>query len=225
MRIRELLGALARQWDEIRAQLTDKQADRLVALVAAFVAEVIPARLVRRANRIIDLLIDILPDGHSLLLILERPTNRLVNVSTDHAELAAWGPVVESLRNRLPGAGPVPTLDEVIAGTQAWLLAAESIGADEVRAHGHDPDDPGLIRLERPDGGAQWPAFQFEYDQVAPDLVRSINRILHAAEDPWGAADWWLGENTWLAGIPARLLGTVDDRELTRAALDERAEG
>ena len=222
MRVRELLAELARQWATIRAELTEAQVERLTALVAAFVAEVVPARLVRRADQITTFLTDTLPDGHPLLLILERPTSRLVDGRTDHAELAAWQPVVESLRVHLPGAAAEPTVDEVAAGAEAWLLAAESLDADEVHARGHDPDDPDLIRLERPDGHPQWPAFQFD-ERVDPGVVRSINRILHAADDPWGAADWWLGANTWLAGVPARLLGTVGEQELTRAARHEWA--
>jgi hypothetical protein len=221
MRVRELLAALARQWNDIRVAFDQSQTDRLHELVAALVTEPDPGRLVRTAQQIVDLLTDVLPDGHPLLLILERPNHRLTNVRNDHAELAAWQPVVAALRLRLPGERPTPTVDEVAEGASAWLLAADSCTEDEVRGRGHDPDDPDLIRLQRPDGSSQWPAFQFAY----PELVRSINRVLDAADDPWGAADWWLGENTWLSGAPATLIGHVADQELTQAALDERAEG
>lgn len=221
MRVRELLAALARQWDDIRVLFTENQLDRLHELVRALVTETVPGRLGRRAERIVDLVTDVLPDGHPLLLILEEPNHRLADPRTDHAELAAWQPVVAALRLRLPGERPAPTVEEVAEGASAWLLAADSFTEDEVRERGHDPDDPDLIRLERRDGRAQWPAFQFEH----LELVRSINRILDSADDPWGAADWWLGENRWLAGTPALLIGRVDDAELTRTALDERAGG
>ncbi|MGJ3560402.1 hypothetical protein ACR6C2_25330 [Streptomyces sp. INA 01156] len=38
--------------------------------------------------------------------------------------------------------------------------------------------------------------------------------------DPWGAADWWLGGNSWLHGVPADLLGALPDEELEGAALE-----
>ncbi len=223
MRIRELLIALAAQWDQIRAELGDR-ADQLTSLVAAFVAEVIPHRLNRRAGQIVAFLTGNLPDGHPLLLILEEPTSRLGTPRGEHPELTAWQPVVGALRARLPGMPPTPTVEEVADKASAWLLAADSLTEAQVRAGGHDPDDPDFIRLDRPDGGVQWPAFQFA-EPGGPELVRSINRILRAADDPWGAADWWLGENTWLAGVPARLLGTERAGELIAAALDELAEG
>lgn len=225
MKIHDVLAALTQQWDEVRAQLNGEQLGQLTELVAALVAETIPTRLVPRANRIIEFLADVLPDGHPILLILEEPASRLATDHVDRAELAEWLPLIESLRGKLPTAARTPTIEEVSAGASAWLLAAESLTENEVRARGHNVDDLGLIRLERPEGSFQWPAFQFGPDNAVPELVRTINRILDAADDPWGAADWWLGENTWLAGIPARLIGHVEDRVLTRAALDERAEG
>lgn len=223
MRIRELLAALARRWAEVNALLRPQEAGRLGDLVAAFVAEAIPNRVHRRAEDIVDLLTEHLPDGHPLLLILEEPTTRLANPSTDHVELAAWQTVAAALRVRLPEQRPAPTVEQVAAGASAWLLAAPALTEDQVRARGHNPDDPHLIRLDRPDGGAQWPAFQFH----RPGTVHWINTILHADDDPWGAADWWLGENSWLGGVPAELFERdgVSDDELVAAAHDELAEG
>jgi hypothetical protein len=83
---------------------------------------------------------------------------------------------------------------------------------------GLDRADPDLIRLERDDGGEQWPAFQFGPDGAPLSLVKIVNRMLDADIDPWGVADWWLGHNQWLDGVPARLIGQVTDSDLIDAA-------
>jgi hypothetical protein len=100
----------------------------------------------------------------------------------------------------------------------AWLLAATALSADELRARGQDPGDRDLILLRRADGSEQWPAFQFERDGAPPTVVRTINRILDAANDPFGVADWWLGESGWLGDAPARLIGRVPDDLLIAVA-------
>jgi TIR domain-containing protein len=217
----ELLAALAGRWSGLREELTPQEFKRLTELVEALAAEAIPSRLVRRAGGVTDHLVDVLPDGHPLLLILEEPALRLASVTTDHRELAAWQSAVAALRARLPGAPPEPTVDDVAGGAAGWVLAAESVDERVLRDRGYDPDDPDLLRLTRPGGEAVWPAFQFRQD----GLVRVINRILGVADDPWGVADWWLGEHGWLGGRPAELLGVVDDRVLVQAARDERADG
>ncbi|MGN5376548.1 hypothetical protein ACQ4WX_00180 [Streptomyces lasalocidi] len=48
--------------------------------------------------------------------------------------------------------------------------------------------------------------------------MRTVNRLLLAQEDPWGAADWWLSGNLWLGGRPAALLGRLPDDLLVGAA-------
>ncbi|MEU7558712.1 hypothetical protein [Streptomyces eurythermus] len=85
------------------------------------------------------------------------------------------------------------------------------------------PDDPaaGLIRLRDPDDGFRYPRFQFKPGTAEPlPVVRRINVLLRADRDPWGAADWWLGGNRWLGGVPAELLGVVPDDALERAAAE-----
>ncbi|MGI3222935.1 hypothetical protein ACRJ4B_02000 [Streptomyces sp. GTA36] len=49
-------------------------------------------------------------------------------------------------------------------------------------------------------------------------MVREVNRLLLAGQDPWGAADWWLGDNEWLDGVPAELLDVVPDELVLAAA-------
>ena len=83
---------------------------------------------------------------------------------------------------------------------------------------GADPADPGLIRLDRPGGGGQWPEFQFAAEGGLLPVVRAVNQLLHAASDPVGAADWWLSRNAWLDGQPSLLIGEVPDDYLVRAA-------
>ncbi|MCW5254300.1 hypothetical protein [Streptomyces sp. SHP 1-2] len=80
---------------------------------------------------------------------------------------------------------------------------------------------PGVLRLNAPGGGPRYPRFQFRPGTAEPlPVVRRINELLRADRDPWGAADWWLGGNAWLAGVPADLLGRLPDDELVRAAAE-----
>jgi hypothetical protein len=105
----------------------------------------------------------------------------------------------------------------------ARLLAAPALTDQQVRDHGNS-DGRDLIRLSPADGPVQLPAFQFGPDGTPTPVVVAINRLLDAAEDPWGVADWWLGRNAWLDGIPAELLGQVDDALLIMAARAELPE-
>ena len=77
---------------------------------------------------------------------------------------------------------------------------------------------PGVIRLPRPDGGQQWPAFQFAPGNGPLPVVRAINTLLDSAADPIGVTDWWLSRNGWLDGPPSELLGHVPDDVLLDAA-------
>jgi hypothetical protein len=45
-----------------------------------------------------------------------------------------------------------------------------------------------------------------------------VNDLLDVANDPVGAADWWLSRNAWLDGQPSQLIGVVPDDHLLRAA-------
>jgi hypothetical protein len=98
------------------------------------------------------------------------------------------------------------------------LLGAPALTESEVRRRGADPADPGLIRLDRADGGWQWPEFQFARAGGPWPVVRAVNQLLGAAADPVGTADWWLSKNGWLDDEPQRLIGTVPDDLLMQAA-------
>lgn len=52
-----------------------------------------------------------------------------------------------------------------------------------------------------------YPAFQIDPDrQVLRESVATVNRLLHAREDPWGAASWWVSGNSLLDGQPPLVL-------------------
>lgn len=104
-----------------------------------------------------------------------------------------------------------------------WLLAIPAFSVDEVQSRGQNPWRAHLIRLKRKDGGIQLPTFQFDEKGKTIPVVMQVNEFFNAEQDPWGAASWWLGRNTWLEGnaTPASTIGKMDDElflELARAA-------
>ena len=116
-------------------------------------------------------------------------------------------------------AGPPPTADEVLETTRQRLLRAPARAAEEVLDAVTDAAADDLIRLRDPGLGDRFPQFQFVpgTGRLRP-VVREVNRLLLAGQDPWGAADWWLGGNEWLDGVPADLLDTVPDDVIAAAA-------
>ncbi|MFF4657257.1 hypothetical protein [Streptomyces sp. NPDC001381] len=119
-----------------------------------------------------------------------------------------------------PPEPPAPSVADLVAAARRRLLAAPSreAAAGGSPAAGAGPAD--VIVLADPQAGRRSPDFQFDPDTGRPlDIVVRINRILLADRDPWGAADWWLGGNSWLGGAPAALLGRVPDDRLADAAL------
>lgn len=77
-----------------------------------------------------------------------------------------------------------------------------------------------LLGLPR-DGGRRYlfPAFQIDAtrQEIYPE-VEKINRLLDAANDPWGVASWWLAANGRLGTRPVDLVGTERAAELVPAA-------
>ncbi|MET7291500.1 hypothetical protein ABZS79_04970 [Streptomyces griseoloalbus] len=136
-------------------------------------------------------------------------------------------PVPDPRQSRAPDPGepPAPDPRELLAQARERLLSAPALTEREhaalLSSHG---DQPGLIRLADPRPGsstARCPRFQFRPGTLQPlPVVLRINGLLRADLDPWGAADWWLGANSWLHGVPADLLGTLPDEELEGAALE-----
>ncbi|MFF9062490.1 hypothetical protein ACF09K_27935 [Streptomyces sp. NPDC014882] len=118
------------------------------------------------------------------------------------------------------GPDPADPVAAVLAAARRRLLAVPCRAAAPAgsTAAGEGPAD--VIVLADPQDGPRSPDFQFDPDTGRPrEIVVRINRILLADRDPWGAADWWLGRNSWLGGPPASLLGRVPDDRLADAAL------
>ncbi|GGR74478.1 MULTISPECIES: hypothetical protein [Streptomyces] len=138
--------------------------------------------------------------------------------------LLAAPALTEAEHTALAGAGrEAPTENDDRASAEAGRherTARDEAGSAPLPG---GPDDPaaGLIRLRDPDDGFRYPRFQFRPGTAEPlPVVRRINVLLRADRDPWGAADWWLGGNRWLGGVPAELLGVVPDDALERAAAE-----
>jgi len=224
MGLRHALTVLAEQWDDIRDRLPSAEFDTVSELVDEFTREGDRVISEEIAEEIADLLRARLPKDHPFLAALRGGEERLApDPARRAAELTTWLRLTEPLRARLDG-GLAPTAEEVERAATRWLLDAPALSADELLARGLDPEDPDLIRLAGAEGTGRWPSFQFAPDGSASRVVRTINRILEAAADPAGAADWWLGENARLGDAPARLIGTLADDELIAAARAETAE-
>ncbi|MFD8823774.1 hypothetical protein ACFV1C_15595 [Streptomyces sp. NPDC059605] len=119
-------------------------------------------------------------------------------------------------------ADPPPDPGELLRTAQERLWRTPALDSAELGPKAaDDPASAGLIRLSHPGSGDRYPRFQFVpgTTETRP-VVRRVNHILMADKDPWGAADWWLGGNGRLAGVPAELIGTVPDEDLARAALE-----
>lgn len=221
MGLRHALTALAEQWEDIRERLPSDEFGEVRGLVDEFAREGDREMAEEIAEEIADLLRVRLPAGHPFLVALYEREERLVpGPARRAAELASWLRLAEPLRDLVSGRSS-PTADEVERAATAWLLDAPALGVDELRASGQDPEDPDLIRLDGADGSGRWPAFQFGTDGSAVPVVRVVNRLLDAADDPFGAADWWLGDNGGLGDAPARLIGSIPDERLIAAARAE----
>ena len=219
MAVEDAIGALLEHWDEVVAQLGPEAAAELRRLVGELRG---PGRE-EAVDRIVDLLDQELPVRH--------PVRRaLVQGDLAAPTVLDWEIISAAL---LEQAGlsfddaaftDVPSVDEILRIVTQRLLAAPALSEQQVREHGIDPADPGLVRLTRPDGSHQWPAFQFVPGDGPHPVVLAINTMLHAARDPIGVADWWLSRNSWLDGRPSELLGQVPDRVLLSAARAIHAE-
>ncbi|MCD9195277.1 hypothetical protein [Streptomyces albireticuli] len=200
----DLVALLGDHWPRTLAALGPDEREELAVLLQGLAGAADP-RAVRAALRRLRRLLRALPDEHPVTRAL-RDGVRFAD-APDASEVDR-APVLALLATlHAP-----PTPDPV----HARLLAAPALAADDVAAA---PGEPGLIRLRHPELGDRYPRFQFVSGTTRPlDVVGRINRLLMADRDPWGAADWWLGGNRWLGGVPAELLGSVPDEELTRAA-------
>ncbi|GII90572.1 hypothetical protein [Sinosporangium siamense] len=222
----EFVTTMVGRLDEIRELLGPAESARLLALLQRITEErSVQAR--RTWNDVLTLLHRGLPRDHDLQSAISGAsvTYRGTAVAGDLAaaveRLREISPHLAALDpTRLPpGSGVEVSFDtwysEAMAAVRQALLRTPSLSADELR----DPAVPGLLRLERPDGGVAVPSFQFGGDGAPIPVVLTVNEILDARRDPWGTADWWLRGNALLGDVPARLLEHgVDDDRLTEAA-------
>lgn len=206
MPVRDLLSALAEHWDDVMAELKPAARAELVELLervgaggreaAAALPELLP------------LLSDHLPAGHPVLLAA--PPTAVTGVPPT---------MPYPLRLRLVTFAAAAATDALWPQVRDRLLRAPSLSAAELSGRGVDPELADLIGLRRDDGGLQFPEFQFGPGGTPREVVLRVNRELDVRDDPWGVADWWLGENAWLQAVPARLLGVVDDEVLVATAV------
>jgi hypothetical protein len=203
------LTALREHWDDVLARLDAAAARRLRVLVENLDGPD-QARVV---TDIMDLLVDNLPAGH---VVVQALSEGYLLHGTD------WTAVALDLRVRAAGVSlrdqDPPPSGWILRDVIERLLGAPALTESEVRRRGANPADPGLIRLDRADGGRQWPEFQFARGGGPWPVVRAVNQLLGAATDPVGTADWWLSKNGWLDDEPQRLIGAVPDDLLMQAA-------
>jgi hypothetical protein len=222
MSLTDVVAALAAHWDDTVRHLSSRdlalvdeaihrievgRGDRDAAVAAADLTGILAARL---------------PNGHPVLAAIAA-NPRLAGTPADWARVAGFLQAIPVPEIQLADRAGVSGEPGLAAGQDpdARLLAAPALSAPEVREQGGDPDRADLIRLLPGGGAIQLPSFQFGLDGQPVPVVLAINRLLEVAEDPWGVADWWLGRNAWLDGIPADLLGRVDDALLVLAAQAE----
>jgi hypothetical protein len=222
MAIEDAIAALRDQLPDVIAQLGEERGTTLIQLIGRLGGTDRSQALVEIA----DLLVEGLPREHPVRraliggTLLAPGTLDWPGIIRDFQDLVAGVsfPAAPDLSSAAPQPrSPVPG-EEILAAVTGRLLRAPALGEPDVRGLGVDPDDPGLVRLTRPDGQHQWPAFQFGADGSVPAVVRSVNRLLGAQHDPVGTGDWWLSRNGWLQDVPARLIGIVPDDLLLRAA-------
>jgi hypothetical protein len=217
MEFEQILQTLHEHWDELAPALSPDTRRLLGDLLDRLAAQGEGELTWEARNELVDLLLEVLPEDHPVraaVLDTQRGTAVLEDWTTVARELLAQ---LDDGLDDDPGLVPVSPREVRYWATRR-LLAAPSLTEDDLHRIGLDPDDPRLIHLERYDGSSHWPEFQFGPDGGPVPLVLAINRMLDAEEDPWGAADWWLGPNSWLGDVPARLLGRVSDDLLVSAA-------
>jgi hypothetical protein len=208
------LRALAFNWASVLTLLPGPAADRLRVLIQRIVApRATSAAQEAATDEVVDLLMRFLPKGHPLRSdITGGPRTRGARspeATLEPAAAPSEDPVLAELRALLD----VGAAGMVMQEASARLLAAPAVSPAELRDRGVDPDQAHLISLDSPDG-PRLPVFQFDAASRPIRVVLDINAVLDADDDPWGAADWWLGRNAWLGRAPAESLGRVPDETL-----------
>ncbi len=198
-----MIDALAERWDDVLPRLDAAQQRTLRTLVVELADARDEQSRRSRSQDIAGLLFKALPKDHPVVVVGNRFT---VEPSV---RLSPSG-LFTRLRLRVAEEAPWPAVDRIL--TTEWETARA------LRGRGIDPDLPELIRLDRPDGDLAVPTFQFTGDGRPRETVLRINDVLHAHDDPWGVADWWLSSNVWLHDAPVDLLDGPQEHQLLAAA-------
>lgn len=204
----DFLVTLARHWPTVLAELDPDDARRFTELVDR-VRSAATTEKAEDASYELRQLAHKLPRGHPVRAAASSDRYATGTATIDLADITViLGDLDLQLR---------PDDDD---DPDTWLLAAPSLSEQEVRALGVAPERAGLIRLpdKYQDRQLRLPAFQFGADGRPVPVVLAVNELLGASTDPWGVADWWLGENAWLGAVPADLIGRVADATLLAAA-------
>jgi len=154
------------------------------------------------------------------------------STSGDQAQFLHWGS--QLLREETPrgGSSDAQLLGEVwspavVADRAAAILhaARARLLATELRTEAPE-SSAGDVIIFNTDDGPVYPAFQFDSTGAVIPIVAEINALLGANDDPWGVADWWLGDEPSLGSRPADLVaGSIADHERLRVAARELIEG
>ncbi|MEO3788433.1 hypothetical protein ABGB12_34320 [Actinocorallia sp. B10E7] len=162
--------------------------------------------------RLNTLLLDHLPPDDELVALVLDTEGDTFRSTTAVVEPASLAELREEAR-RLLAELSTPAASPIIERARERLL-----GEPARDAMPGDTTEPGLLLLNERDGTLRTPLFQFDADGRVLPVVREVNRLLHADEEAWSAADWWFGDNSLLDGVPAALLGHIDDHRLVTAA-------
>jgi hypothetical protein len=211
MALEDVLRALADHWDDVLARLGAEDRAELVDLIQDLNSGSADAD--DAALDVTPLLLRSLPKDHAVLQAIRSG----IRLSTT-LDRPVIPPELRARLVRLALPGP-PDPEDIWAGARRRLLQAPSLPPSMLASIGPDADLAALIRLPDDDGTVRIPAFQFDPNGVPRPLVLQINRVLDVLDDPWGVADWWLGENAWLQAAPAGLIGVVDDAVLVATAI------
>ncbi|REJ73751.1 MAG: hypothetical protein DWQ36_17405 [Acidobacteria bacterium] len=139
---------------------------------------------------------------------LERLEQLAPPSAEERARAAMRSPGVDELSQKaVRGAAEerVQELEMVGAGDAARLLGAKASNREKVRLLRVEGVLLGLPRSSRELTHYRYPTFQFDpARQAVHAAVAQVNKLLGAAEDPWGVASWWAAPDGWLGEPPHR---------------------
>jgi hypothetical protein len=186
MAIDDALWMLAADyWDPVWLGLTSGQRSELTAAVGELIrADPNDEAFFMALLGVLDVLRNVLPERHAILDATDDTYRWAAAPPVD------WVPVIAGLSGRIA----LIARDDV----RERLRESPALTADQIRSAGWNPANPLLIRLESASGDVRFPAFQFDPAGQPIATVLTVNERLGADDDPWGAADWWLGDNAWL---------------------------